>query len=205
VLILHKLLSSLIEVIEITGELEKDVYGLLREKNCEEVAEHTVKVAIGARVIAAKYGVSVESAYTAGILHDIGNIVPNDSRVNFCNELGIEVIEEERINPSLLHQKISKSIAGGIFGVREEICNAIECHSTLKANVDKLDLVLFVADKLSWDSIHNEEFIEEMMKGLEVSLECAALSYLRHMHSNKDVVLHPKTIEAYSYLATICK
>jgi len=202
---LHKILTNLIDGFKITGEIEKDVCSLLRERECNEIADHTIKVASGASKIALDYGVNAESAYIAGMLHDIGNIVPYDKRVHFCNELGIEIIEEEKLNPALLHPKISSSIARGIFSIEEDICNAIEYHSTLKANAGKLDLVLFVADKLSWDSIHYKDFIDEMMEGLDVSLECAAFIYLRHMCSHKDILLHPRTIEAYSYLEGICK
>jgi predicted HD superfamily hydrolase involved in NAD metabolism len=202
---LHRLLFDLMNGFKITGEIEKDVCSLLREKECKEIADHTIKVASRASKFALDYGVNVESAYIAGMLHDIGNIVPYDKRVHFCNELGIEIIEEEKLNPALLHPKISSSIARGIFLVEEDICNAIECHSTLKANAGKLDLVLFVADKLSWDSIHNNDFIDEMTNGLDVSLECAAFIYLRYMCSHKDIVLHPRTMEAYNYLEDICK
>jgi predicted HD superfamily hydrolase involved in NAD metabolism len=201
---MHRLLSTLIEGVDITGEIEKDVCSLLRKKGYEEIADHTLKVANRAREIAANYGVSVESAYAAGVLHDIGNLVPIDKRVYFCNELGIKVIEVEKVNPALLHSKISKIIAQDIFMVEEDICDAIECHSTLKANAGKLDLVLFVADKLSWDSIHNKDFIHEMMKALDVSLEYAAYTFTKHLYSRKDIVLHPRTIEAYSYLEGIC-
>ena len=99
---------------------------------------------------------------------------------------------------------LSLIIARDVFRVEEEICNAIECHSTLKANAGKFDLILFVADKLSWDSKHNKEFIDEMMKGLDVSLEHAAFVYVKYLYKSKAEVLHPMTIEAFRYLEGIC-
>lgn len=184
--------------------IENDVYSILKNNNCEEVAEHTKIVANAARELASRFGLNEESAYIAGLLHDIGNIIPNEERVEFCNVFAIPVLEEERIAPSLLHSKISKIIAKGVFNVGEEICNAIECHSTLKSNAGALDLVLFVADKKSWDNKYNKYFIGEMMKGLEVSLECAAFAYIKHLHENQVEVLHPMTIEAFKYLESIC-
>jgi predicted HD superfamily hydrolase involved in NAD metabolism len=205
VVTLHKVLADFINKVDMTGDLEKDVCSILIENQCNEVEEHTRKVADLAKKLAAKFGLSTEAAYIAGLLHDIGNIVPNTERVHFCDELGIEVIEAEKNNPGLLHSKISRYNAQEVFGIEEDICNAIECHSTLRANAERLDLVLFAADKLSWDSIHNQDFIDEMMKKLEVSLEHAAFVYLNYTCGSKDVVLHPRTIEAYKYFEGICK
>ena len=189
----------------VTKEIENDVYSLLLKNNCEEVAEHTKVVANNARQLASRFGLNKEAAYIAGLLHDIGNIIPKEERVEFCDTFAIEVLEEEKIAPAMLHSKISKIIAKGIFGVEEEICSAIECHSTLKANAAKLDLVLFIADKTSWESKYNKDFIEEMRKGLEVSLECAAFAYVKTLYNSQVEVLHPRTIEAYNYLERICK
>jgi predicted HD superfamily hydrolase involved in NAD metabolism len=186
-------------------DIENDVHSILLNNNCEEVAQHTQLVADKARQLASKFGLNEEAAYIAGLLHDIGNIVPIEERVDFCNVFSIEVLEAEKIAPSLLHSKISKIIARGVFGIEEEICSAIECHSTLKANASKLDLVLFVADKLSWDSKHNKEFIEEMTEGLAVSLECAAFEYVKYLYKSQVKVMHPMTIEAFNYLEGICK
>lgn len=185
-------------------EMENDIYNILMENNCEEVAEHTKIVANAARQLALRFGLNEESAYIAGLLHDIGNIIPIEERVDFCNAFAVEVLEAEKIAPAMLHSKISKIIAKGIFGVEEEICSAIECHSTLKANAAKLDLVLFVADKKSWDRKYNKDFIEEMLKGLELSLECAAFAYIKYLHKTQVETLHPRTIEAFRYLEGIC-
>jgi predicted HD superfamily hydrolase involved in NAD metabolism len=201
---LDKLLLGLIGGIMITGDIEKDVYRIFQEHNCQEVAEHTKTAANAARQIASRFGLNEESAYIAGVLHDIGNIVPKEDRVNFCNAFDIEVLEEEKIAPVMLHSKMSKIIAKGIFGVDDEICNSIACHSTLKANAEKLDLVLFVADKISWDSKYNKEFIGEMLKGLDISLECAAFAYIKYICKSQVEVIHPKTIEAFKYLEGIC-
>jgi len=195
----------MISRIEVTGDIQKDAMRLLSVNGLNEVAEHSLKVADEAKRIARCFGVIAEKAFVAALLHDIGNVISLHDRVNFCNEFGIKVFEEEKLVPSMLHPKLSKVIASDVFHVDTDICNAIECHSTLKAYVDKLDLVLFVADKVSWDRIYNGEFIEEMLEGLKVSLECSAIAYLKYLCNGQDKVLHPWTIEAYSYLKGICR
>lgn len=191
--------------IEVTGDIQKDALRLLSVHGLDEVAEHSLKVANEAKRIAECFGASEEKAFVAGLLHDLGNIIPLQERVSFCNCFGIQVFEEEKIIPSMLHPKVSRVIASEVFHVDTDICNAIECHSTLKAYAGKLDLVLFVADKVSWDRVYNAEFIEEMLKGMETSLEYSAIAYLEYLCSGKAKILHPWTIEAYCYLKGICK
>ena len=202
---MHKQLLNVISGLEVTGDIQSAALRLLSKHKLDDVAEHTLKVANEAKKIAACFGGSAEKAFAAGLLHDIGNVIPLNNRVSLCNDLGIQMFEEEKMVPSMLHPKLSKIIASEVFQVDTDICNAIECHSTLKAHAGKLDLVLFVADKVSWDRIYNGEFIEEMTDGLEVSLERSAIVYLKYLCSGKAKVLHPWTIEAYDYLKDICK
>lgn len=201
---MHIQLSDMISRLEVTGDMRKDALGLLYINGLDEVAEHSLKVANEAKRIAGCFGVSEDKAFAAGLLHDIGNVIPLHNRVDFCNALGIQIFEEEKLIPSMLHPKLSKVIASDVFHVDADICNAIECHSTLKAYADKLDLVLFIADKISWDRIYNGEFIEEMQEGLKISLECSAIIYLKHLCNGQAKVLHPWTVEAYNYLKGIC-
>ncbi|HYE83069.1 MAG TPA: bis(5'-nucleosyl)-tetraphosphatase (symmetrical) YqeK [Clostridia bacterium] len=198
-------LSGLYSEVKGSAEIYSDVLRLLSLNGCEEVADHSLKVANRAKSIARYYGINEESAFVAGLLHDIGNIIPLEKRVALCSELGIGVLEEEQLAPAMLHPKLSKIIARDIFLVDEEICNAIECHSTLKADAGKLDMVLFVADKISWDRSYSEGFIDEMLDSLNTSLECSALEYLKYLHSGKAKVMHPWTIEAYSHLTDLCE
>ena len=202
---MHNQLPNLISGIEVTGDMQKDVLRLLSTNGNEELVEHSVKVANEAKRIARRYGVSEKKAFIAGLLHDVGRIVPLHKSIDTCNDFRIQVFEEEKLVPSLLHPKLSRIIASNVFQVDTDICNAIECHSTLKAYASKLDMVLFIADKVSWDRIYNEGFIEEMLKGLNVSLECSAYEYLKYLFSGHAEVFHPWIIEAYSYLRDICK
>jgi predicted HD superfamily hydrolase involved in NAD metabolism len=200
---LHKILSDLLIDLPFEGEIGKDSSSLLTYYGCTDVAEHSVKVANEARKIALKFGADGNNAYIAGCLHDVSNIFPNDRRIDVCNELGIEAIKEECVVPSLLHPKISKVMALEIFGIEDkDILSAIECHSTLKANAGMIDMILFVADKMSWDNIHNGAFVEDIMRGLDISLEHGAYAYLEFMFSRGEnvKVYHPWAIEAYNYM-----
>jgi HD superfamily phosphohydrolase YqeK len=108
----------------------------------------------------------------------------------------------------LLHQKISKVIAEELFGVIDRyILNAIECHTTLRVNANEIDLVLFIADKLSWDSADSEPILDGIYRGLEISLKHGAFSYLGYLWDNRSniKVMHPWTVQAYNDLKIKCK
>lgn len=96
--------------------------------------------------------ISKSQAFVAGLLHDIGGVYPNHQRVEKAELFGIELLTEEREFPLIIHQKLSKYLAREHFKITDEnILSAIECHTTLKENFTELDLIVFLADKISWD------------------------------------------------------
>lgn len=200
---MNQVLSDLMIGIKVTGDIQKDMVELFSFHGHQDIAEHSIKVAYEARKLACKFGVDEHKAFVAGCLHDLGNLFSNDKKITICNEFGINILPEEYIAPSLLHSKISKVMAVEMFSVEDkEVLSAIECHSTLKANAGMLDMTLFVADKISWDNIHNQFFIEDIFNGLEKSLERGVFAYLKYLYINgKDMkVFHPWTLEAYNDL-----
>lgn len=204
---LHKVLYDLIMDYRFTGCVEKDSSGLLAFHKCEDVAEHSRKVAYESKRIAAKFEMREDKAFTAGCLHDISCVFSDDLKVSVCQELGIEILPEELIAPSLLHPKISKVMAVEMFEVDDiDVLNAIECHTTLKPNAGNYDMILFIADKMTWDAAYSQPFIDDLKEGLDKSLEHASLAYLRFLHndSHNMKVYHPWALEAYRNFEIIC-
>lgn len=67
-----------------------------------------------------------------GYLHDISAIFPNEVRIVVAEEFGIEILEEERKFPMIIHQKLSRVIAKEIFKVHDEEtfrCNLLPYHT----------------------------------------------------------------------------
>lgn len=200
---MSKVLSDLMIGIKVTGDIQKDMVELFNFYEHQDIAEHSIKVAYEARKLSYKFGVDEHKAFVAGCLHDLGNLFSNDKKITVCNEFGINILPEEYIAPSLLHSKISKVMAVELFSVEDkEVLSAIECHTTLKANAGMLDMILFVADKISWDNIHNQFFVKDIFNGLEKSLEQGAFAYLKYLYANRQnmKVFHSWTLEAYNDL-----
>lgn len=200
---MNQILSDLMIGINATGDIQKDAVKLFNFRRRQDIAEHTVKVAHEARKLACKFGVDKYKALLAACLHDLGNLVPDDKKIMTCEKLGINILPDEYIAPSLLHSKISRVMAMEMFCVEDkDILSAIECHSTLRGNAGRLDMVLFVADKISWDHVHNQFFIKDILSGLEESLERGVFAYVKYLYTNREdmKVFHPWTLEAYNDL-----
>ncbi|HDR7613883.1 TPA: bis(5'-nucleosyl)-tetraphosphatase (symmetrical) YqeK [Bacillus mycoides] len=189
-----------------TGKIENDIKAFLLKYNKEVTYKHSIRVANEAREIAKIFYEDEEKAAIAGCLHDISAIFPNEERIAVAEKFGIEILQEEREFPMIIHQKLSRVIAKEIFKIEdEEVLNAISCHTTLRKHATKMDLVLFVSDKLEWDQIGTPSYLIEVKKGLEKSLEHAAFVYISYLWERKDTlkVIHPWLEEAYWYLKEI--
>lgn len=200
-------LSGLVENFTFTHQIEKDAYKFLEYHGYKEIAEHCNKVACEAEKLANRFSVDNVSSKIAGYLHDIGRVIPDKQSIDIASELGIQVLGEEHIYAGLLHQKISKVLAYKLFGIKDNnILNAIECHTTLKAGASDIDLILFIADKLSWDSSDSKPILSGILYGLEKSLKHGAFFYISYLYENRNniKVLHPWTLEAYYDLREKC-
>ena len=198
------LLTGYLDDVSLTGDLRTDVVALLTHHGHPRTAEHCLRVADEGRRIAARYGESQEKAERAGCLHDISAVIPLARRVLLAEGLGMEVLAAERRAPMLLHQRLSAAMAREFFGERDPaVLAAVACHTTLKANPSRLDMILFVADKLAWDQHGDPPWREELLLALEESLEAAALCYLQHLWAQRETLpaVHPWMVEAYDQLS----
>lgn len=148
-----------------TGKIENDIKAFLLKYNKEFTYKHSIRVANEARKIAGIFSEDEEKAGIAGCLHDISAIFPNEERIAVAEKFGIEILQEEREFPMIIHQKLSRVIAKEIFKIEdEEVLNAICCHTTLHKHATKMDLVLFIADKLEWDQIGTPPYLINVKK-----------------------------------------
>lgn len=193
-------MNQMINSISLTGNWELDIKQMLEQYNKPHTYEHSVRVANEAKRIAKRFGVNEEAAAIAGYLHDISAIIPNDERIQVAEEMQIEVLQEERIFPMIIHQKLSKRIANEIFKVENEtILDAISCHTTLRKNATPIDMVLFVADKIEWDQSGTPPYITEIQEALDQSLEHACFAYISYLWERREnlKVVHPWLQDAY--------
>ena len=160
---------------------------------------HTLQVRHNALNLANKFGVSPEQASMAALLHNISRVFPTTQYLELAQIYDLDILSEERQFPDLLHQKLSRVIAVESFNITDkEVLNAISCHTTLRAQAPKLDKILFLADKLSWDAKDLPKFVPLVIKQLDKSLDDGVYCYLFNLlNSNTPMpIIHPWLKEA---------
>lgn len=140
-------------------------------KGCEEEAEK----------LANRWGANVEKAKEAAILHDCTKKLDLEQQLELCAEYSIETDELERVSAKLLHAKTGAAIARDVFGMDDDVYNAILWHTTGRENMTLLEKVIYMADYIEQtrhfegvDELRKlayEDLDEAMIMGLRMSLD----------------------------------
>ncbi len=189
-----------------SGELGQDVTAVFNHHHMPHVARHVARVAQEAKRLAKQFGADSAGAETAGWLHDISGVVPNEERVVLCHTLAIPVLPGEANFPMILHQKLSAVVAQAVFGITDTaVLSAIGCHTTLKAGASLLDKIVFVADKIKWDQAGDPPYLAEIETAVSHSIDAACLVYLRYLWQQHHTLryAHPWFLAAYQELAKL--
>ena len=154
-----------------------------------------------AAVLARRYGADVTSARIAALLHDCTKKLSMEEQLALCEQYGIALDELERKNLKLLHAKTGAAIARDLFGVSDEIYWAIYWHTTGKADMTKLEKVIYLADYIepSRDFPGVEKLRRAVHADLEHGLLMALEDSIEEMRQRGNPV-HPNTAEARDYL-----
>ncbi len=174
----------------------------LRSKLSASRYEHSLSVSFTCICLAMRYGVSLEKAETAGLIHDCAKCYDDEKIIKLCDKHHIPVSQEERKAPAVLHAKYGVYLAKKQYHIEdEEILSAVACHTTAKPDMQLLDKILYVADyiearrekasnltamrKLAFEDL--DEALYQILKG--------TLDYLAKKGSRID----PMTAEAFAY------
>ena len=111
-------------------------------------AAHAKGVCQTAREMARRFGTDEALAARAGILHDVTKALKTEWQLALAQKLQVELTAFERENPQLLHAKTGAAAARAIFGECEDVCSAIEWHTTGKPNMTKLEKIVYLADMI---------------------------------------------------------
>ena len=96
--------------------------------------------------LAERYGADVEKARVAALLHDSTKKLDLSAQLALCQHYGIQLDEMEQWALKLLHSKTGAAIARDVFGVDDEIYNAIWYHTTGHAAMTLLEKIIYIAD-----------------------------------------------------------
>lgn len=119
----------------------------LRRHLDKERYEHTLGVMYTAAALAMAYGVDMEKALLAGLLHDCAKCISGNRKLRLCKKYGLSVNQAEERNPGLLHAKLGAYLAEKKYKVQDpEVIDAICYHTTGRPNMTLLDKIIYIAD-----------------------------------------------------------
>lgn len=184
-----------------TEELQSIQEKLIKELDPKRY-QHTLGVAFTAVALAMCYGMDIEQAYLAGILHDCAKGMKAEELLCFCKKNALNLSEVEKKNTALLHAKVGSVLAKEKYHIEDlEIRSAILYHTTGHPDMTKLEKIIFISDYIEPFRTHDTTLSElrklvykDMDKCLYLILE-HTVTYLRS--SGKEI--DPMTEITYNY------
>ena len=156
--------------------------------------------------MAMRYGVDLQQAALAGLLHDCAKCLDDKEMLRQCEKYGISCNKTEKKQPYLLHAKLGACYAAKKYGVEEEaVCSAIRYHTTGRPGMSLLESIVFTADYIE----PNRKMLEHLpaiRKMAFIDLEEAVymilrdtVAYLGKGSKEKTDQIEHHTLEAYDY------
>jgi predicted HD superfamily hydrolase involved in NAD metabolism len=152
---------------------------LVAERVPQKRLKHMLRVETLAVRLARFWGVSEEKASVASLLHDIARDEPESLLLELVKDTDDPLIREmaETFAPVVLHAPVGALIARRDFGVDDpEILRAIALHTTGAPTMDRLAMIVFLADYC--EPGRHFAGVEEVRSLLFSSLETAMLRAL---------------------------
>ena len=123
----------------------------------ERRLKHTLGVAEAAKEIAKTHfpALDLKTVELAALMHDFTKEYPYEKQLELCAHYKLDLTDDERNNPKLLHSKTGAMIASERFSLPSEACSAIYWHTTGRAAMTPFEIVIYLADYI-------EEFREDI-------------------------------------------
>jgi len=165
--------------------------------------QHSLGVAEVAAEIAARFGLDVEQARLAGLLHDCAREYKNEELIAEAERRGISAGPIERQMPLLLHAPVGACRVKEIYDVQDsDICQAIAYHTVGGPAMTELDKLIYFADMI--EPLRDYPGVEVLRKAAkELSLDEMFLLGLEQSLSfvlDKGGLVHPDTVLARNEL-----
>ncbi len=123
-------------------QLEQVVVSLLKSNR----VAHVLGCRQTAVELAKRWGADPVDAERAALLHDITKALDGQLQLALCREYGVELDGFSKRYPKTLHALTGSLVAERIFGENQAVVDAICCHTTGKAHMNMLEMIIYVAD-----------------------------------------------------------
>lgn len=165
----------------------------------EKRLRHCLGVEKAARELAERFGLDVEKAGLAGLLHDYAKKVSDEDFLSLIDKYQLDP-DFKNWGNNVWHGMV------GIYKIQEdlgiedaEILRAIEVHTVGSSTMSELDKVVYVADYIE----HNREFPgvdkarELAQRSLNLAVAYETARTVEHL-AHKGKPIYPQTLETYN-------
>ena len=163
---------------------------------------HTMAVAGTASSLAMCYGMNIQKAELAGLLHDCAKCVDVRKMQKLCEKAGLEITPFEAGSGSLLHSKAGSVLAAEKYGCTDpDILNAIRYHTTGRPGMSLLEKIIFVADYIEpgrYTAKNLPEIRKMAFEDIDEALVKILYDTLVYLNSTGNTV-DPMTQKTYDY------
>jgi nicotinate-nucleotide adenylyltransferase len=197
-ILMHRLYGTCADLTRLSlQELRACSYSMVKAKRLAHIRGTEETAAKMAQV----WGADEESARKAAILHDCTKYFSLSRQLSTCEKYGILLDDMEKSTLALLHSKSGAGIARCVFGMDEEICQAIRWHTTGRADMTLLEKILYIADYA--EPSRRYPWAQELRELIYTDLDAAVLRGLEITiahNARAGQPLHEKTLEAWSWM-----
>ena len=178
-------------------ELRACSYSMIRAKRIAHV-QGTEEEAVR---LAQRWGADEEKARRGAILHDCTKYLTMEEQLQLCRKYGIVLDDLEQQAVKLLHAKTGACVARNVYGVSDDVYEAIFWHTTGKADMTLLEKILYIADYME----PNRDFpgVERLRTLAYQDLDQAVLAgcemSIQEM-KDRGLPVHPNTVRARDWL-----
>jgi predicted HD superfamily hydrolase involved in NAD metabolism len=140
---------------------------------------HIERVEAEAVRLAPLHGVDEERARLAALGHDLVRHKKGQELLDLAAAYSLQPDAVERAAPILVHGPVAAAMLARDYGVEDaELLAGIDCHTTARPGMSKLEQVLFVADKVEPHKLAKEPALAEVKRLADDDLDAAVLRYL---------------------------
>lgn len=179
----------------------EELIGILEIRLSKKRFTHSMNVAAEAKKLSEFYGCAdPDTAYTAGLIHDICKEIPPEEQLAMVKKSRRNVCDAELVTQPLYHGIAGAWYAENVLGFTDEdLLNAIRYHTVARAGMSRLEQIVYLADLISAERTYKD--VGRMRKIAYQDLDKAMLEALKFSITDvvaKGSLLPIHTIDAYN-------
>lgn len=169
---------------------------------------HTLGVEEAAVWLAEKYGLNIEKASIAGLLHDCAKCLSKEELYDIIKTKLPNIDGAELLNYKTYHAPVGELFCREKFNIFDkEILDAVRYHTLGRVDMTVFEKIIFLADKIeakTRDKNYREKILQilnsnEGEKGLDMALLVCFSETVKSL-VEREMAICPVTVDVYNWL-----